>query len=169
MAIRPIVALGNPVLRQKARKVSRIDQSIAKLVEDMVETMRDAPGVGLAAPQIGVPLQVAVVETEPDQVHVLVNPEIVKLDGEHLLDEGCLSVPGYWAQVRRAERVTVKARDLKGKEIRLTGEGLFAQALQHEIDHLNGLVYVDRLDSLDDLKRAHRTQRRDDEGEPTPE
>ena len=162
MAIRPIVALGNPVLRQKARKVSRIDQSIAKLVEDMIETMRDAPGVGLAAPQIGVPLQVAVVETEPEQVHVIINPEIVKLDGEHLLDEGCLSVPGYWAQVRRAERVTVKARDLKGKEIRLSGEGLFGQALQHEIDHLNGLVYVDRLDSLDDLKRASRTQRRDD-------
>ena len=169
MAIRPIVVLGNPVLRQKARKVSRIDQSIAKLVEDMIETMRDAPGVGLAAPQIGVPLQVAVVETEPEQVHVIINPEIVKLDGEHLLDEGCLSVPGYWAQVRRAERVTVKARDLKGKEIRLTGEGLFGQALQHEIDHLNGLVYVDRLDSLDDLKRAHRTQRRDDEGGGTPE
>ncbi len=169
MAIRPIVVLGNPVLRQKARRVSRIDQSIAKLVEDMIETMRDAPGVGLAAPQIGVPLQVAVVETEPEQVHVIINPEIVKLDGEHLLDEGCLSVPGYWAQVRRAERVTVKARDLKGKEIRLTGEGLFGQALQHEIDHLNGVVYVDRLDSLDDLKRAHRTQRRDDEGEPAPE
>ncbi len=169
MAIRPIVALGNPVLRQKARKVSRIDQSIAKLVEDMIETMRDAPGVGLAAPQIGVPLQVAVVETEPEQVHVIINPEIVKRDGEHLLDEGCLSVPGYWAQVRRAERVTVKARDLKGKEIRLTGEGLFGQALQHEIDHLNGVVYVDRLDSLDDLKRAHRTRRRDDDGEPAPE
>ena len=169
MAIRPIVALGNPVLRQKARKVSRIDTSIAKLVEDMIETMRDAPGVGLAAPQIGVPLQVAVVETEPEQVHVLVNPEIVKLDGEHLLDEGCLSVPGYWAQVRRAERVTVKARDLKGKEIRLTGEGLFGQALQHEIDHLNGLVYVDRLDSLDDLKRAHRTKPRDEQSDTTAE
>ncbi len=163
MAIRPIVVLGNPVLRQKARKVSRIDQSIAKLVEDMIETMRDAPGVGLAAPQIGVPLQVAVVETEPEQVHVIINPEIVKLDGEHLLDEGCLSVPGYWAQVRRAERVTVKARDLKGKEIRLTGEGLLGQALQHEIDHLNGMVYVDRLDSLDDLRRATRT--RDGKGE----
>jgi peptide deformylase len=169
MAIRPIVVLGNPVLRQKARKVSRIDQSIAKLVEDMIETMRDAPGVGLAAPQIGVPLQVAVVETEPGHVHVIVNPEIVKLDGEHLLDEGCLSVPGYWAQVRRAERVTVKARDLKGKEIRLTGEGLFGQALQHEIDHLNGLVYVDRLDSLDDLQRARRAQQRDDEGGGAPE
>src|SRR3712207_3340532 len=163
MAIRPIVVLGNPVLRQKARKVSRIDQSIAKLVEDMIETMRDAPGVGLAAPQIGVPLQVAVIETEPEKVHVIVNPEIVKLEGEHVLDEGCLSVPGYWGQVTRAERVTVKARDLKGKEIRLTGEGLFGQALQHEIDHLNGMVYVDRLDSLDDLRRATRT--RDGKGE----
>ena len=157
MAIRPIVVLGNPVLRQKARKVSRIDQSIAKLVEDMVETMRDAPGVGLAAPQIGVPLQVAVIETEPEQVQVIVNPEIVKREGEHVLDEGCLSVPGYWAKVTRAERVTVNARDLKGKEIRLTGEGLFGQALQHEIDHLNGMVYVDRLDSLDELRRAART------------
>ena len=169
MAIRPIVALGNPVLRQKARKVSRIDQSIAKLVEDMIATMRDAPGVGLAAPQIGVPLQVAVVETEPEQVHVIINPEITKLEGEHLLDEGWLSVPGYWARVRRAERVTVKARDLKGKAIRLTGEGLFGQALQHEIDHLNGLVYVDRLDSLDELRRASRARPRDDEGEATPE
>jgi peptide deformylase len=157
MAIRPIMVLGNPVLRQKARKVSRIDRSIAKLVEDMIETMRDAPGVGLAAPQIGVPLQVAVIETEPEHVQVIVNPEIVKLEGEHVLDEGCLSVPGYWAKVKRGERVTVKARDLKGKEIRLTGEGLFGQALQHEIDHLNGMVYVDRLDSLDELRRAART------------
>ncbi len=105
---------GDPVLKQRAAEVTNVDGALVRLVEDMVETMRDAPGVGLAAPQIGVPLQVAVVETEPDQVHVLVNPEIVKLDGEHLLDEGCLSVPGYWAQVRRAERVTVKARDLKG-------------------------------------------------------
>ncbi|MDP8924074.1 MAG: peptide deformylase [Chloroflexota bacterium] len=170
MAIRPIVVLGNPVLRQKARKVSRIDQSIAKLVEDMIETMRDAPGVGLAAPQIGVPLQVAVIETEPEQVHVIVNPEIVRLEGEHVLDEGCLSVPGYWAPVTRAERVTVKARDLKGKEIRLTGEGLFGQALQHEIDHLNGMVYVDRLASLDDLRRASRThERRGGAGDATPE
>ncbi len=161
MAIRPIVVLGNPVLRQKARKVSRIDQSIAKLVEDMIETMRDAPGVGLAAPQIGVPLQVAVVETEPEQVHVIINPEIVKLDGEHLLDEGCLSVPGYWAQVRRAERVTVKARDLKGKEIRLTGEGLFGQALQHEIDHLNGTLYIDHPGVIDTLHRARPKETRE--------
>ncbi len=168
MAIRPIMVLGNPVLRQKARKVSRIDRSIAKLVEDMVQTMRDAPGVGLAAPQIGVPLRVAVIETEPETVHVIINPEIVKLEGEHVLDEGCLSVPGYWAQVKRGERVTVKARDLKGKEIRLSGDGLLGQALQHEIDHLNGMVYVDRLDSLDDLRRARRMRDRPDAdgGEP---
>ena len=161
MTVRPIVALGNAVLRNKARKVSRIDDSIRTLVQDMIETMRDAPGVGLAAPQIGVPLQVAVVEAEKDEIHVLVNPEIVKMEGEHVLDEGCLSVPGYWGKVKRAEKVTVKARDAHGKEIRITAaEGLLGQALQHEIDHLNGTVYVDRLDSLDDLQRTHRSARR---------
>jgi peptide deformylase len=173
MTIRPIVALGNAVLRNKARKVSRIDDSIRALVKDMIETMREAPGVGLAAPQIGVPLQVAVVETEKDEIYVLVNPEIVKLEGEHLLDEGCLSVPGYWGKVKRAEKVTVKARDEHGKEIRISAaEGLLGQALQHEIDHLNGTVYVDRLESLDDLQRTHRSVRRrsaderDEGGEP---
>jgi peptide deformylase len=90
MTVRPIVALGNAVLRKKARKVSRFDASLRTLVQDMIETMRDAPGVGLAAPQIGVPLQVAVVEHEPEQIHILVNPEIVKSEGEHILDEGCL-------------------------------------------------------------------------------
>jgi len=170
MTVRPIVALGNAVLRRKAKKVSRIDASIRTLVQDMIETMRDAPGVGLAAPQIGVPLQVAVVEAEKDEIHVLVNPEIVTLEGEHILDEGCLSVPGYWGKVKRAEKVTVKARDASGKEIRIVGaEGLLGQALQHEIDHLNGMVYVDRLDSLDDLQRTHRrvrTRANDDAAEP---
>jgi peptide deformylase len=160
MTVRPIVALGNAVLRNKARKVSRFDESIRTLVKDMIETMRDAPGVGLAAPQIGVPLQVAVVEAEKDEVYILVNPEIVKTEGEHILDEGCLSVPGYWGRVKRAEKVTVKARDAHGKEIRINAaEGLLGQALQHEIDHLNGMVYVDRLDSLDDLQRTHRSAR----------
>src|SRR3954447_24601293 len=159
MTVRPIVVLGNPVLRNKARKVSRFDDAIRALVKDMIETMRDAPGVGLAAPQIGVPLQVAVVEAEKDEVYVLVNPEIVKVEGEHILDEGCLSVPGYWGKVTRAEKVTVKARDANGKEIRISeAEGLFGQALQHEIDHLNGMVYVDRLDSLDDLQRTSRRE-----------
>ena len=159
MTVRPIVALGNAVLRNKARKVSRFDAALRTLVQDMIETMRDAPGVGLAAPQIGVPLQVAVVEHEPEQIHVLVNPEITKSEGEHILDEGCLSVPGYWGKVRRFEKVTVKAKDAHGKEIRITAaEGLLGQALQHEIDHLNGMVYVDRLDSLNELQRTPRRE-----------
>ena len=160
MTVRPIVALGNAVLRQKSRKVSRFDPALRTLVQDMIETMRDAPGVGLAAPQIGVPLHGAGGEAEKDEIHVLVNPEIVKSEGEHILDEGCLSVPGYWGKVKRYEKVTVKARDAYGKEIRITAaEGLLAQALQHEIDHLNGMVYVDRLDSLDDLQRTSRHER----------
>ena len=166
MTVRPIVALGNPVLRNRARKVSRFDAAIRALVQDMIATMRDAPGVGLAAPQIGVPLQVAVVEAEKDELYVLVNPEIVKSEGEHILDEGCLSVPGFWGKVRRAEKVTVKARDVHGKEIRISAaEGLLGQALQHEIDHLNGMVYVDRLDSLDDLQRTSRRELRRESGE----
>jgi peptide deformylase len=160
MTVRPIVALGNAVLRNKSRKVSRFDAALRTLVQDMIETMRDAPGVGLAAPQIGVPLQVAVVEAEKDEIHVLVNPEIIKSEGEHILDEGCLSVPGYWGKVRRFETVTVKARDAHGKEIRISGATeLLGQALQHEIDHLNGIVYVDRLDSLDELQRTNRHER----------
>lgn len=160
MTVRPIVAIGNPVLRRRARKVTRFDDNIRTLVKDMIETMRDAPGVGLAAPQIGVPLQVAVIEAEKDEIHVLVNPEILKLDGEHILDEGCLSVPGYWGKVKRGERVTVKAKDANGKDVRINAaEGLLGQALQHEIDHLNGMIYVDRLDSLDDLQRTGRHER----------
>jgi peptide deformylase len=160
MTVRPIVVLGNAVLRNKARKVTRFDDTIRRLVADMIETMRDAPGVGLAAPQIGVPLQVAVIEAEKDEVLVLVNPEILKLEGETLPDEGCLSVPGYWAKVKRAEKVTLKAKDAHGKDIRINAaEGLLGQALQHEIDHLNGMLYVDRLESLDDLQRQGRPRR----------
>ena len=171
MTVRPIVALGNPVLRNKARKVSQFTDAIRTLVQDMIETMRDAPGVGLAAPQIGVPLRVAVVEAEKDELYVLVNPEIVKAEGEHVLDEGCLSVPGYWGKVKRAEKVTVKARDAHGKEIRISAaEGLLGQALQHEIDHLDGMVYVDRLDSLDELQRTSRRElQRSTDEPPKPE
>ena len=167
MTVRPIVALGNPVLRNKAREVSRFDEAIRTLVQDMIETMRDAPGVGLAAPQIGVPLRIAVVEAEQDALYVIVNPEIVESEGEHVLDEGCLSVPGYWGKVTRAEKVTVQARDAHGKEIRIAAaEGLLGQALQHEIDHLNGMVYVDRLDSLDELQRTSRRPHKRSTDEP---
>jgi peptide deformylase len=164
MAVRPILVVGNPVLRQKAKRVSRVDQSIQKLIDDMIETMRAAPGVGLAAPQVGVPLRVAVIEVD-EKVTVIVNPEIVKLSGEYELDEGCLSVPGYWGRLRRAEKVTVKAKDRNGKDFRITAEGLLAQALQHEIDHLDGLLYIDRMESLDELKRSEPVRARQAEAE----
>jgi peptide deformylase len=152
--IRPILVVGNPVLRQKAKRISQVDKPIQRLIDDMIETMRAAPGVGLAAPQIGVPLRLAVIEIE-DKVTVIINPEIVKTSGEQELDEGCLSVPGYWGQVFRAEKVSVKALDRNGKEQRIRdAEGLYAQALQHEIDHLDGRLYIDRMETLDKLQRA---------------
>ncbi len=160
MAVRPIVVVGVPVLRQKARRVSQIDKSIQKLIDDMIDTMRAAPGVGLAGPQVGVPLRLAVIEVE-DAVTVIINPEIVKRVGEYEPDEGCLSVPGYWGKVKRAEKVIVKAKDRHGKDRRITADGLLAQALQHEIDHLDGYLYIDRMDSLDDLQRSEPVRKRE--------
>src|ERR671935_190690 len=152
--IRPILVVGNPVLRQKAKKVSKIDKPLQKLIDDMIETMKVAPGVGLAAPQIGVPLRLAVIDVD-DKITVIVNPEVIKRTGEVELDEGCLSVPGFWGRLNRAERVSVKALDRSGKELRIRdAEGLFAQALQHEIDHLDGYLYIDRMDTLDRLELA---------------
>src|SRR5579859_706793 len=159
--IRPILVVGHPVLRQKAKRISQIDRSIQKLIDDMIETMKVAPGVGLAAPQVGVPLRLAVIDVD-DTITVIVNPEIVKSFGEVTLDEGCLSVPGFWGQLTRAERVSVKALDRHGKELRIRdAEGLFAQALQHEINHLDGQLYVDRMDTLDKLQRSEPMRKRE--------
>jgi peptide deformylase len=119
----------------------------------MLVTMRDAPGVGLAANQIGVPLQVAVIEVD-EKITELVNPQIVRVAGEQLDWEGCLSIPGYVAEVARHDRVTVKARDRHGREFRVKGSELFSRALQHEIDHLNGHLYIDHLESLEELVRV---------------
>ena len=153
MVRRPIVTAEEPILRERAKKVTRFDASLHRLVEEMVETMRDAPGIGLAANQIGVPLQVAVIELE-DTVTELINPQIVRSSGELVDWEGCLSIPGFVAEVTRSARVTVKARDRHGKEFRVKGEELFARALQHEIDHLNGVLYIDYLESLEELVRV---------------
>ena len=153
MVIRRILTAEEPILRERARKVSQFDASLHRLLEDMLETMRDAPGVGLAANQIGVPLQVAVIELE-DKVTELINPQIVRSTGEIIDWEGCLSIPGFVAEIARAAKVTVKARDRNGKEFRVKGEELFARALQHEIDHLNGVLYIDYLDTLEDLVRV---------------
>ena len=153
MALRPILVVGNPVLRQKAKRVSQFDRNLQRLIDDMIETMRAAPGVGLAGPQVGIPLRLAVIEVD-DKITVIINPEIVKRSGEVELDEGCLSVPGYWGKLTRSEHVTVKARNRDGREFRVSADGLLAQALQHEIDHLDGLLYIDRMASLDDLQRS---------------
>ena len=160
MAIRRILTAEEPILRERTKRVSSFDASLHRLLEDMLETMRDAPGVGLAANQVGVPLQVAVIELD-DRITELVNPEIVKSSGEQLDWEGCLSIPGYVAETGRAMKVTVKARDRHGKEFRVKGEELFARALQHEIDHLNGVLYVDHLESLEELVRVSESH--DDE------
>jgi peptide deformylase len=152
MAIRPILTAEEPILRERARKVTHFDASLHRLLDDMLETMRDAPGIGLAANQIGVPLQVAVIELE-DKVTELINPQIVRSSGEIIDWEGCLSIPGFVAEIARAAKVTVKARDRNGKEFRVKGEELFARAMQHEIDHLNGVLYIDYLDTLEDLVR----------------
>jgi peptide deformylase len=146
MAVRKILTLEKPVLRTKAKKVSRFDAYLQRLVDDMWETMREAPGVGLAAPQIGESIRVLVAEYEDQQV-AFVNPEIIKRSEEEVLGtEGCLSIPGFVGDdVPRAAAITVKGRDPKGKEIRVKAEGWFARILQHEIDHLDGILYIDRI------------------------
>lgn len=153
MAVREIVKIGTPVLRQKAKKVSRFDQSIQQLIDDMIETMKDVPGVGLAAPQVAVPLRIIVVDVE-DQVTVLVNPEIQEMDGEYEPEEGCLSIPGYVANVKRAIRVAVKAKNRRGKDIKVKADGLLAHTIQHEVDHLDGILFIDRLPSMDLLRKV---------------
>ena len=161
MAILPIKTLPEPVLRQKAKKVTSIDASIKKLVADMQQTLHADPGrVGLAAPQVGIPLRVIVVGIPDEEDIVLINPELVRRKGERMIDEGCLSVPGYFGEIKRAESVTVKGRNQNGKEIRIKADGLLAQALEHEIDHLEGMLYVDRLESPDKLRRIEPEETR---------
>ncbi|MGH2381342.1 MAG: peptide deformylase [Candidatus Limnocylindria bacterium] len=153
MPIRRILTAEEPILRERTKRVSTFDASLHRLLDDMLETMRAAPGVGLAANQVGVPLQVAIIEVE-DRITELVNPQIVKGSAEQVDWEGCLSIPGYVAEVTRHEKVTVKARDRHGKEFRIKGTELLSRALQHEIDHLNGTLYIDYLESLEELVRV---------------
>ncbi len=153
MAILPIRVVPDPILRQKAKRVRTIDDSIHKLISDMIETMHSAPGVGLAAPQVGILLRVIVIGLPEQEDIALINPAIVRRKGERLVNEGCLSLLGYVGEIRRAESVTAKGRDRNGKEIRIKADGLLAQALEHEIDHLNGVLYIDRLESMAQLRK----------------
>jgi peptide deformylase len=151
MAVLPIVRVPEPVLRQKTKKIRKIDASLQKLIDDMIDTMHDAPGVGLAANQVGVSLRVCVIHVPGDDVVVLVNPEIVKRTGTRECDEGCLSLPGYKGVLTRSEKVVVKGLNRDGRPVRYHAEDLFAEAIEHEVDHLNGILYFDYLDSIDQL------------------
>jgi len=154
MAVLAIRIVPDPVLRQKAKRVRIADASIQRLIDDMVETMREAHGVGLAAPQVAKPVRLIVIETSKDGLITLINPEVVKSLGERGVVEGCLSVPGYQGEIQRAVSIVVKGRDRKGKEVRIKAEDLLAQALEHEIDHLNGVLYVDYIKDRKKLKKV---------------
>ena len=174
MGVHAILEAGDPVLRQKAKKVTSFGLSLEALIQDMLESMHAANGLGLAAPQIGVPLRVIVIdmppkvdgegnETRPGKLYVYCNPEIVKASGEEEDDEACLSVPGYYGLVKRATHVTVKGQDAKGRKIRTKATGLLSRAFQHEIDHLNGVLYVDRVDAPDKLHHIEPAEEKESE------
>jgi peptide deformylase len=146
VALLPIVLAADedPVLVTRATRVPRVDETIRKLMDDMVETMIDAHGAGLAAPQVGVPLRVIVLKVD-NQVYQLANPEMVRCEGEQTGFEGCLSVPGLIGEVRRCQRVVAKGQNRHGKEIRVKGDGLLARAIQHEVDHLDGILFTTKV------------------------
>lgn len=156
MALRKIVTLPEPVLRKKARKVSDFGADLQTLIDDMVETMREAPGVGLAAPQVGVPQRVIVIEygdeeqeDAPSKLYTIVNPEIVRASDEaEVAAEGCLSIPGFAGDVERSLAVTIKGFNRHGKPVRLKAKGWLARIFQHEIDHLDGVLFIDRAERV---------------------
>lgn len=161
--IYPIVKYGDPVLESRAEDVAELDTpELHKLVDDMFESMYAARGVGLAAPQIGIAKRIAVVDCsngeDPDQKIVLVNPEIIKVEGSYTSEEGCLSIPGFREPVSRGKKVTVRAQNAKGEWFEKTGEELLARAFQHETDHLNGTLYISHVSVLkrDLIKRKIR-------------
>ena len=157
-----VVKYGNPVLRQKGARIESVNASIKKLIADMFETMYAAKGVGLAAPQIGLSLRLAVIDVStgknPEAKLVLANPEIIHMEGEQREDEGCLSLPGFRGGVVRPRFVTIRAQDVSGKSYEMRGEGLLARAFCHEIDHLDGTLFIQHLGMLkrDLIKRKVR-------------
>jgi peptide deformylase len=153
MSVLSLRYLPDPVLRRKARRITTVDASIQRLIDEMLETMPAVYGVGLAAPQVGVSLRLAVIGLPDEDPLVLINPEIARRTGERIVEEGCLSIPGYRGEIKRSVSVSVKARDRHGREFRIKGTELLAHALEHELDHLNGVLYIDHLESPDKLYR----------------
>lgn len=167
MTVRPIRYLGDPVLRRPALPVEDVNDAIRALIDDMIESMHEAQGVGLAAPQIGVGLQVVVLGMPDEEPFALVNPRVKTRSGTRVMEaEGCLSVPGYRGALERSVRVTVEALDAHGRKVEITAEDdLLAEALEHEVDHLNGILYVDHIPDLSKLQKLRGTGWVD-EGEP---
>jgi peptide deformylase len=167
MAVLQICRFPNPVLKQKTRPIQKIDSTILQLVQDMAETMYAAPGVGLAAPQVGHSLRLAVIDVspadQPKNLLVLLNPQIVAAEGECTWDEGCLSVPDCSEEVKRNKKVVVRYQNLQGETAEITGEELLAIALQHEIDHLDGILFIDRLSPLKRRLIRRKFQKKDKE------
>lgn len=147
MAILPIRKIGDPVLKETALPIIKIDKEIKRLIQDMMETMAQAEGVGLAAPQVGKSVRLIVLDLGEGPFEII-NPVIVESEGEQVGPEGCLSVPDFYGEVSRFQKVTVEGVNVKGKPIKITGEDLLARALQHEIDHLDGTLYVERASAL---------------------
>jgi peptide deformylase len=151
MAAKIIHHISDPVLRRKTKRVLKIDRSVLKLVDDMLDTLEKSDGAGLAAPQVGVSLRVAVLWMPDEDPFAIINPEIIKRIGEREVEEGCLSLPGYQGKIKRSVSVTVKCLDIEGKSLKIRAKDLLAQALEHEIDHLNGVLFIDHLESPDKL------------------
>ena len=146
MALREIVKYGDDILRKKCRPVTAFDEKLWTLLEDMKETLAEAQGAGLAAPQVGMLRRICIIDVRDNNgVYELINPEIVSVEGTQCGNEGCLSLPGEWQEVERPAKVTVKAQDRNGNEFTLTGEGLLARAICHETDHLDGVLFIDKV------------------------
>ena len=163
-----ILKYPNPNLKKKSQPVEKIDPRLRRLVQDMAETMYTAPGVGLAAPQVGYPLRLVLIDVtpanQPKNLMVLINPEIVASEGECLWEEGCLSVPDFSEEVKRKKKVVVRCQNLEGKTVEIEGEDLLAVALQHEIDHLDGILFIDHLSPLKRDLYKRRLQKEKKEG-----
>ncbi len=151
MALRNIVLEGDPILRKKCRPVEKVDDKIRMILDDMVDTMHDASGVGLAAPQIGMLRRMFVVSTEPDEIYYVINPEIIETEGEQEGEEGCLSVPNYSGTVSRPQRIKIKALDRNGEEQIIEAEDFLAVAMCHEYDHLDGILYIDKAEDVHEI------------------
>lgn len=176
MALLEILTDENPRLRLKSQKVTKFDKTLRELAQNMFDTMQEANGIGLAAPQVGVLQRLIVIDIPEDLEYegspafeaIVVNPELVKFDGEQIGEEGCLSVPGWYGEVKRYANVTLKGRDVFGREIRIKTSGLPARALQHEIDHLNGIIFTDLVVDAATLHKVQPAKPADGDVTPAP-